>query len=270
MHAIEPGLSTIPAQIDVAIAVGQKTVRIKPGVYHASPPEGKAPHIMLRSIRGLEIDATGVTLVCERLNRAVDIMQCSDLTLRGLTIDYAPLPMTQGTIVGFGPMREWTDVRIHAGYPAPLALKDGWGFLWTSDAKTRRIKPGTANRPNQSITDMGGGVWRVSHGVPVFDQAAVGDFLRIPQPVEKATGLVAAQCTNLTLIGVTVHSSPLMHAGDATPRKVDNTAAIFLHDIQDALIEHNELVRPGPHLGPRPISTQNVAELQAEQAFTYQ
>lgn len=204
--------ASIQTQIDAAIAAGQKQVRIKPGAYHDLPPHEKAPHVMLRSIRGLDIDATGVTLVCGRLSRAVDITQCSDLTLRGLTIDYAPLPMTEGTITGFGPMREWTDVLIHAGYPAPLGLTNGWGFLWTSDANTRRIKPGTANRPNQSITEIGSGVWRVAHGVPISDQAAVGDYLRIPQPVQKASALTAAQCTNLALFGVTVHSSPLHYA----------------------------------------------------------
>jgi hypothetical protein len=210
--AMAEDTASIQTQIDAAIAAGQKQVRIKPGTYHDMPPHENAPHVMLRSIRGLDIDATEVTLVCSRLSRAVDIMQCSDLTVRGLTIDYAPLPMTQGTITGFGPMREWTDVRIHAGYPAPLALTNGWGFLWTSDANTRRIKPGTANRPNQSITEIGGGVWRVAHGVPIFDQAAIGDYLRIPQPVQKASALTAAQCTNLALVGVTVQSSPLHYA----------------------------------------------------------
>ncbi|NBS79715.1 hypothetical protein EBS57_07905, partial [bacterium] len=203
-----PNTATIQAQIDAAVASGQSQVRIQPGVYTNIVPVGSDPHLRLANLSNLDIDATDVTLVCSRMVRAIFIRDCTNVTLSGLTIDYVPLPMTQGTITGFGPSREWTDVRIHDGYPAPAALTNGWSFLWASDPLTRRIRPGMANRPNQSMTNMGGGVWRVAHGASFSDTAAVGDYLRIPQPVVDNTALVANRCSNLTLSNITLYSAP--------------------------------------------------------------
>ena len=199
---------TIQAQIDGAVASGQSQVRIQPGVYTNIVPVGSDPHLRLANLSNLDIDATDVTLVCSRMVRAIFIRDCTNVTLRGLTIDYGPLPMTQGTITGFGSSREWTDVRIHEGYPAPAALTNGWSFLWASDPLTRRVRPGIANRPNRSMTNMGGGVWRVAHGASFYDTAAVGDYLRIPQPVVDNTALVANRCSNLTLSNITIYSAP--------------------------------------------------------------
>ena len=52
-----------------------------------------------------------------------------------------------------------------------------------------------------------------------------------------------------------------------SPRAVDNTAAIFLQDVRTALIQSNQLVRPGPYYGSQPLRTQNVTDLQATEAF---
>jgi len=193
---------TIKDQIDAAVASGANHVKINPGTYNATSG------VSLHFINGLDIDATGVTLILSSLTPAVRLYACHDLTIRGLTIDYDPLPMTQGTIVGFGPKREWTDVKIHRGYPDPTFLTDGWGFMWTSDKNTRLIKPGSANRANRGITNMGDGVWRIDNGGPVNDTAEVGDFLRIPQKIKSPGALDVAMCTNLTLIGMTFFSSP--------------------------------------------------------------
>jgi hypothetical protein len=193
---------TIAEQIDAAVAAGARQVKIQPGTYHASSA------LSLNNLSGLDIDATGATLILSKLTTALRISGCSDLTIRGLTIDYDPLPMTQGTIVGFGPNREWTDVKIHQGYPDPTFLADGWAFIWTSDKTTRLHKPGTGNRANKSITSQGDGVWRIAHGGPMNDTAEIGDFLRIPQKVESHGAIGVRLCTNLTLIGVTVFSAP--------------------------------------------------------------
>jgi hypothetical protein len=195
-------MPTIQSQIDAAVAAGARQVKIQPGTYHASSA------LSLNNLSGLDIDATGVTLILSKLTTALQISGCRDLTIRGLTIDYDPLPMTQGTIVGFGPKREWTDVKIHQGYPDPTFLADGWAFIWTSDKTTRLHKPGTGNRGNKSITSQGDGVWRIAHGGPMNDTAEIGDFLRIPQKVESHGALVVGRCTNLTLIGVTFFSAP--------------------------------------------------------------
>ena len=99
--------ATISQQIADAVAAGAHRVRIEPGTYRVWPTEPKQTHLVLRALRDLEIDASGVMLVCSNLSSALDIKDCLNTTLRGLTIDYDPLPITQGTIVGFAANRTW-------------------------------------------------------------------------------------------------------------------------------------------------------------------
>ena len=177
------------------------------------PGQPKQAHLILRNLHGLEIDARGVTLICSNLSSAVDMLYCRDVTVRGLTIDYDPLPTTQGTIVGFAPDRTWTDVRIHQGYPRPTIsaanCPKGQGFFWIHDRATRLLKPGTANRFVRDIIPQGDDIYRLDHGTAQYrDRAEVGDFIRIPQKYETATGIDILGCTNLTLTEVTLRSAP--------------------------------------------------------------
>ena len=208
-----PPPPAISQQIAEAVAAGAHRVKIQPGVYRVLPAQPRQAHIVLAHLNGLEIDAAGVTLLCSNLSTAVEIRSCRDVTLRGLTIDYDPLPITQGTIVGFAPDRTWTDVRIHQGYPVPTLTASncakGQGFFWIHDPATRLLKAGTANRFVRDITARGDGIYRLDHGKAQFrDRAAVGDFIRIPQKYEIATGINIHACTNLTLTGVTLLSAP--------------------------------------------------------------
>ena len=218
--------ATISQQIANAVAAGAHQVRIQPGVYRVLPAETKQAHVILRDLRDLEIDASGVMLVCSNLSSALDIKDCLNTTLRGLTIDYDPLPITQGTIVGFAANRTWTDVRIHSGYPAPTlnaeSCHEGRGFFLTYEPVARLLKHGTANRCIWNIIPQGNGVYRLDHGELQFrDRAAVGDFIRIPQKYESATGINILGCTNLALIAVTLFTAP-PHFG---------IAARYCHDL---------------------------------------
>jgi hypothetical protein len=209
----EPPAPTIARQIAEAVAAGAHRVTIQPGVYRVLPAQPRQAHIVLAHVSGLEIDATGVTLLCSNLSTALEIRSCRDVTLRGLTIDYDPLPITQGTIVGIAPDRTWTDVRIHQGYPLPTITASncakGQGFFWIHDHETRLLKAGTANRFVRDITARGDGIYRLDHGKAQFrDRAAVGDFIRIPQKYEMATGINIHACMNLTLTEVTLLSAP--------------------------------------------------------------
>ncbi len=219
-------------QIIEAVKAGQHTVKIKPGVYRLKPKTPSQPHVTLFQLKDMEIDARGVTLLCTNNSTALDILACTNVTLRGLVIDYDPLPFTQGTIVGFAPDRTWTDVRIHKGYSVPSRYdssknSERQAFLWTYDKHTRLLKPGAVNRFVDNIIERGDGVYRLDHGTTQFkDQAALGDYIRIPQKFERATGINIISCTNFSLIDVTLHAAPThfsiasMHNTDLTFRGV--------------------------------------------------
>jgi hypothetical protein len=201
--------ASLQAQIDAAVAAGQHAVTIRPGVYRCQPLKRGAPHVRLRGLSDLAITADGVTLLCGSLSTALWIENCRNLSVHGLTIDYDPLPLTQGTIVGLAPDHSWTDVKIHAGYSDPHLLPPGQaGHLWVSDRQTRQIKVGVSNRGYQSITPQGDGVWRLNHGHAIPDTAAVGDYIRMVQQWDSPHGVLLYQNEGLTLEDFTVQAAP--------------------------------------------------------------
>lgn len=140
----DPG---IQSQINAAIAAGKKHLRIPPGTYAVAPTEGSFGNLLrIDGAQGLTIDATGVTLVGTVLTRAVDIKNSRDLTIAGLTINYDPLPFTQGEVSAIAPDLGWIDVRLDEGYPREaysrvsiydpdtLFQKAGINHLWGTTA----------------------------------------------------------------------------------------------------------------------------------------
>src|SRR5690606_17311275 len=108
--------------IDRAIEQGDAELVIPPGEYRLTPPAERAPHLTIHGAENLRIVATGVTLVCTKLNLAVDVEDCRNLTLEGLTIDYDPLPFTQGTIAGVSEDKRVLEIQLDRGYP-PLGKR---------------------------------------------------------------------------------------------------------------------------------------------------
>ena len=141
-----PGLTatgTVPAAvafdlqgfIDARVAAGEKSIVIPPG-RHLVTPRNKE-HLRLEGLRDIVIDATGAELVCSETTRAITIENCENLTLRGLVIDYDPLPFTQARITaissdktrltlerisGYGPLTS-TPVKLETFDPATNELR---------------------------------------------------------------------------------------------------------------------------------------------------
>ena len=82
----------LAARIWAAATAGDTKVRLPAGVVRL---EGT---IELQGLKNLEIDGTGTTLVMTRSAAVLRIKECSDITIRGLVIDYDPIPFTQGTV----------------------------------------------------------------------------------------------------------------------------------------------------------------------------
>lgn len=105
VRAAEPGVDDttlhatedLPGIIAGQLAEGKKQVVIPPGRYRVTPQNRE--HLRFEGLRDVEILAHGVELVCTETTRAITIVDCEDLTIRGLTVDYDPLPFTQGRII---------------------------------------------------------------------------------------------------------------------------------------------------------------------------
>ena len=194
-------------QITQAIASGQKKIVIPPGTYRLGPESGGKSIWNLIGLKDVEIIADGVTLLGTKLTRAVQIQNCKGVTLRGLIVDYDPLPFTQGTVSGVAADKGWIDVKLHAGYPrkpypridvidpATRFRKRGMPFLWGTKAELRgddvvRI----------SLKDIGG-------------TAVIGDLASLSTG-QASDGvphaMVVENCTAIILQEVTIHSAPGM------------------------------------------------------------
>ncbi len=193
--------------LTAALKRGEKHVVIPPGTYRLAPENGGKVVWTLQGLKETEIIAEGVTLISAKLTRAVAIDHCSGVTLHGLTVDYDPLPFTQGTVSEVAGDQSWIDVKLHVGYPAkPYARidvvdpvtrfrKEGMPFLWGTRAEMKG---------EDSVR-----VFREKIGAA----AKVGDLASLntgPSADGIPHALSIEHCDSITLDRVTIHSAPGM------------------------------------------------------------
>lgn len=97
------------------VASGKPEIKIPAGRYEIEPEDGI--HLLLQDLHNVTIDATGVELVCLETTLAVQITGCHNITLKGLTIDYDPLPFTQGVIIEISEDRKEHIIEVMEGFP---------------------------------------------------------------------------------------------------------------------------------------------------------
>ena len=99
-----------------AIATGKKKIQIPKGTYYLDLENGEP--LTMKGIHDVSIDAGGSEIICKRPSQAIQLSNCKNLTLSGFSIDYDPLPFTEGRIIDEDEARHmWTMVRIYEGYP---------------------------------------------------------------------------------------------------------------------------------------------------------
>lgn len=192
-------IANLSSIIQVAVSNHDTQVVIPPGVYR-----GKTPFLTIKNATNLSIVADGVTMLCETRARAVQIENCQNLTLKGLTIDYYPLTFTQGDIIAVG--SNYVDVKIHAGYAV-----EPYSRIDVIDPVTRFRKRGSKFIWNTTAELRGEGIVRVFEpGLPSV--AEVGDMATMstgPEGFNAPHALVVEKCLGeIVLEDVTIHSAP--------------------------------------------------------------
>lgn len=122
--------------IDGQLAAGKKRIVVPPGCYRVSPRNRQ--HLALRGLKGVQIIADGVEMICTETTRAVTLSHCTNVTVRGLVIDYDPLPFTQGRLTGFSADKKLHEVELFAGYPAAAAARNFKYEIFRPDTRTLR------------------------------------------------------------------------------------------------------------------------------------
>lgn len=189
-----------------ALARGKKHIVIPPGIYRLAPPSSGGEFWNLSGLKDVEIIADGVTLVGTKLMRAISLYRCSNVTLQGLTVDYDPLPFTQGEVVAEATDGASIDVKLHQGYP-----RKAYSRLDVIDPKTRYRKKGMPFLWGTKAEMIGDDVVRVR--LPGLAKTArVGDLVSLSTGQEAGAphAISIEQCERMTLRHVTVHSAPGM------------------------------------------------------------
>jgi len=127
-----------------SIKSGARRIVAPPGRYRVLPQHSQ--HLVLRGLKDVEIIADGVEMVCTETTRALTISRCTNVVLRGLTIDYDPLPFTQGRITAISPDRNTYEVELLDGYPDASMVRNFKYEVFRPDTRTLRCEDRDVSR----------------------------------------------------------------------------------------------------------------------------
>ena len=191
------------------LAGGSKKIVIPPGRYRVKP--GGGSHLLFQNLDDVQIIADGVEMICAATVQAMGFDHCTNVLLRGLTIDYDPLPFTQGRIVALGPEKGWVEFELLGGYPEDELVER----IEIFDPATRELRR-ESHYGWGDFEGTGPRRYRISKGPkyryrPPVDTEQVGDLLVTNNRTPERGGVHAVllnDCSGVTLQDVTLYASP--------------------------------------------------------------
>ncbi len=200
--------------IDKELAAGKNEVVIPPGRYRVTPRNAR--HLFLEKLHDVKIIADGVEMVCTETTNALRIVDCVNLLVRGLVIDYDPLPYTEGRIVSLSPDKKVHEIELFDGYPEGDLVTGDRYEVYAADSRTLRcpVYQGKLDKIDarhfRFTKDESGGSEQAGDLFVMGATWAPGGSA--PHAVE------SDHCKNLRLEGITVFASNcfgyLEHDGD--------------------------------------------------------
>jgi hypothetical protein len=195
--------------IQAQLGAGKKRVVVPAVRYLVAPTHGVC--LDFRNLTNVDIVAKGAEMVCTETSRAVNFEHCRNVRLTGLTVDYDPLPFTEGRITALAPDKSWVEFQVAAGYPA-----------YTGGSRVEIFDPATGELRRETrgwdtnYTTISPGRHRLGKGNGYrydtnWDMEEPGDILVADQCSAGGTkdhAVVASHCAGLKLEGVTIYASP--------------------------------------------------------------
>jgi len=196
----------IQAQLDKAIADGARHVRLQPGAYRLGEP------LRILNAADLVVDGTGVYLVFTVSNlKAIQIARSKNLTVKGLTIDFDPLPFVQGAVTRIKPEEGYIEMTVEDGYSDlndtylqknTAHVFDRESGLWKvrgSNRMATRIRILTPRQARIFLTPEA--MYLIQDADPVV---RLGDLVIINTRAHE--GMSVVECENFTLDGTVFHT----------------------------------------------------------------
>jgi hypothetical protein len=209
MHA-----STDPREwIFSELGKGNQNITVPPGTYRLAQKD--KVFLTLQGVKDTTIDFTGVTLIGLAHTAMLELIDCHNTTIKGLAVDYDPLPFTQGVIKSVEEDGEWT-VEIIEGYPVEGVRLNGdvdmriQAYCPKTDVliNTLRYSEGVA------IEKTGERTFRVTGGRNragrVGDIAAFNTLVFDRKIGQKPGAILSKNSSGLVFEDVVLRSSPVM------------------------------------------------------------
>ena len=195
---------SVQAMLDRAVETGADRVTLPPGRVKI---DGK---LHLHNVDGLVIDGPETTLVfTEHQGTSWSFLGCRNVTLRGFTIDYDPLPFVQGRITARSDDGKRYDFTVCEGYPG-LREEDAalycQGYIFEPDR--RRWKPWVPDiyARQVEIVDARHGRFIMGYVPGHHELIEVGD--RIVLTLRCGSGIRMDDCENVRIEDVTFLAAP--------------------------------------------------------------
>lgn len=196
-----------------------ETLHVEPGTYRFEPPPGQAftPHLKVQNLRKASIEGNDARFVMTDPSRGgVQLLGGADITLRNLTLDYDPVPFTQGTIAELSDDTRRITLEIDDDYPLPShpmfdAANAVSGSIHTADGRFISGFPqrGGLHVRFSSMAPLDGRRFVLTRSNPINQQGlAVGRRMAIG--ARRAFGISFLNVARPTVEGVTVRAAPGM------------------------------------------------------------
>lgn len=185
----------LQAEIDAAVRNGAAEIRLARSEYSLSKT------VKLQQLRNLVIDGGGARLIVRRSDiNAFMLQQCESVTLRNFSVDYDPLPFTQGVVTARDGKQ--LQIQIDLGYP-PMSPAFKVSYLHVFDPSGERWKkncPDVYGRM-KPLSPMSFS-FQMREAAPV----EVGDRVAVNRRSPAAFRIT--RCGDLSFCDITVYASP--------------------------------------------------------------
>ena len=235
-HRDGPGDSTpaVAKAVEAARKLGPGAqVVFGPGVYRLGPVRGGRACVELRDLDGVTIRGEkGKThlIITNPWAGAFRLTRCRNVWVSGVTLDWDPLPFTQGVVTTSDPAAETFEFEVDAGFPTPddpqfARAKKTWGMCISAD----RQQPKECGFDALFIASWA----RVRGRVFRLKAARNGYRVKWIAPGDRwymlarsgGSGILFNDCTDCGVEDVTIYASPVCamaasHSSNITARRV--------------------------------------------------
>ena len=193
----------IQTQIEQAVSRKEPTAYIYPGRYYVRPD--RKAGMFLHDLSDLTIHAYGVEMILRRTSqRILDVQRCTNVAVKGFVADNDPLLFPQGTIVAVAENGAWIDMKLHEGYPAPMAKNSDRAMV--HDPNTRHRKKNSRDFVSIGVETLSVDTYRIFTGQ---DKTGHGweaeDYVSLTNPGTSYSCFIN-ESTRFRLVDVTLYS----------------------------------------------------------------